>query len=107
MKTKTWKILFFASLLILVASNIFWFGVAIDYGLTINYQSMDLSAQEQTIKALGNLIVKGSKQYSKQDILHLLRQANKDAFIVEEDNNIIFENLVFEFKEGKLVNVKQ
>jgi len=55
---------------------------------------------------LGELIVKGTQKYTKKDILHILRQANKDAFIVEEDNLIDVEGVKFIFTNGKLSDVK-
>jgi len=81
--------------------------VVIDGAVTEKYQSMNIHYKDQTIKEMGQLIVKGTKKYSKKDILHLLRMANKDAFIIEEDNKIIFENIAFIFENDKLVEVAE
>ncbi|HEY8271443.1 MAG TPA: hypothetical protein VIG33_11190 [Pseudobdellovibrionaceae bacterium] len=51
------------------------------------------------------LVVKGGQQYTKKDILHILRQVNKDAFIVEEENLIDVDSVKFFFANGKLSEV--
>ncbi|MGB0204287.1 MAG: Imm58 family immunity protein [Neptuniibacter sp.] len=106
MKLKTWKFAFIITLLLLVGSNLFWFMVVIDQAVTDKYQSMNIYHQEQVIREMGQLIVSGSKDYNKKDILHLLRQANKEAFITEEENTIIYENVYFTFENDKLVKVQ-
>ena len=66
---------------------------------------MDLYHQDQLIDDMGKLIVQGTPSKSKKDVLFLLRQAKPDAFIVDEDNVVIFENIAFKFKDDKLVSV--
>ena len=68
---------------------------------------MDNYSKEDAIVDLGKLIVSASSEYSKKDIIHLLRQANKEAFIVEEGDLVIYENITFTFQDNKLVNIKQ
>ena len=41
-----------------------------------------------------------------QDITHILRQMNPDAFIVEEANTVKAQNVTFIFKDGVLVQVQ-
>jgi hypothetical protein len=55
---------------------------------------------------LGALLVKGGQQYTKKDVLYILRQLNKDAFIVEEENLINIDDVKFIFINGKLSEVK-
>ena len=52
------------------------------------------------------LVVEGGKHYSMQDITHILRQMNPDAFIVEEANTVKIQNVTFIFKDGVLVRVE-
>jgi len=100
-----WKVSFFLCLLILIGTNIFWFLVTVDHGITYTYQQVSIEDQKNSISALGKLIIKGADGYGQKDILHLLRQSKPDAFIVEEGNSIIFEGSRFTFKDGKLVDV--
>ena len=101
-----WKLSFFITLLALLVTNAFWFYTAIDAGVTYTYQQVSLDDKSKSVKMLGELIVKGGKKYTKKDILHILRQANKEAFIVEEENLINVEGTSFIFKNNKLVEVK-
>jgi len=66
---------------------------------------MDLHHQDQLINDMGGLIVQGIESKNKKDVLFLLRQAKPDAFIVDEGDIVIFENITFEFKQDKLVKV--
>lgn len=101
-----WKVSFFVCLLTLVVSNLFWLYLIIDSGITYTYQQVSLDEKHESVKTLGALIVKGAKEYTQKDILHLLRQVRPSAFIVEDLNSISVDGLSFIFKEGKLVEVK-
>jgi hypothetical protein len=103
---KKWKISFFVTLLALLATNIIWLYKAIDAGVTYTYQQVSLDDKSKAVEMLGKLIVKGGKEYSKKDILHILRQANKEAFIVEKENLINVDGVQFIFNDGKLSEVK-
>lgn len=103
---KKWKWSFFITLALLVATNIFWLYSAIDAGVTYTYQQVSLDDKSKAVKILGELIVKGGQKYTKKDILHILRQANKEAFIVEQENLINVEGVQFIFKNGKLSEIK-
>ena len=83
----------------------YWFLVVIDQAVTDKYQSMDLHHQDQLINDMGSLIVQGIESKNKKDVLFLLRQAKPDAFIVDEGDIVIFENIAFEFEQDKLVKV--
>ena len=101
-----WKISFFITLFALVITNVAWLYTVIDNGVTYTYQQVHLDEKEKSVDMLSNLIVKGGKKYSKKDILHILRQTNKDAFIVEEENLINVEGVMFIFKNGTLSEIK-
>jgi hypothetical protein len=73
--------------------------------VTQTYQQDSLDEQKHIINSLGELIVKGSEGYTQKDILHLLRQSNPKAFIVEEDNKILYEGAVFIFDDNRLISV--
>ena len=51
-------------------------------------------------------MVAGADKHTKADIVYLLRQAKKDAFIVEEDDAIYFEGIRFTFEGEKLTKVE-
>lgn len=103
---KRWKRAFLVTLAILVATNLIWFYSVIDSGVTYTYQQVSLDEKSRAVKMFGELIVKGGQKYTKKDILHILRQANKEAFIVEEENSIDVEGVKFIFTNGKLSEVK-
>ncbi|OYY94575.1 MAG: hypothetical protein B7Y41_07045 [Hydrogenophilales bacterium 28-61-23] len=101
-----WKVSFFVILALFTATNIFWAYNTIDAGITYTYQQVTLDEKSRAVQMLGALVVKGGQQYSKKDILHILRQLNKNAFIVEEENLVDAEGVKFIFVNGKLSEVK-
>ena len=100
-----WKLSFFIVLLLLLTSNVFWLYTVVDGGVTYTYQQVSLDEKTKSLEMLGELMVKGSKEYTKKDILHLLRQTNKDSFIVEEKHSISIDGVKFIFKNGVLAKV--
>lgn len=100
-----WKLAFFISIIALLFSNTFWLYTTIDHGISYGYQNDSLREQIKNSEILGSLIIKGSQQYLKKDILYILRKQNKNAFIVEEENIIIINTIRFIFKNNKLVKI--
>ena len=100
-----WRVSFIISFIMLIATNVFWLYTVIDAGVTYTYQQVTLDEKSQSVEMLGELIVRGSKKYTKKDILHILRQTNKDSFIVEEENLINVEGIKFIFENGVLRQV--
>jgi len=103
---KNWKILFFITLAALLATNIFWLYKGIDAGITHTYQQVTLDRKIKAIDILSELIVIGGQKYSKNDILHTLRQNHKEAFIVEEENLINIEGITFIFSNDQIKKVE-
>jgi hypothetical protein len=101
-----WKRYFFITLILLIVANAFWIYKSIDFGVTYTYQQVTLDDKIRNIKLLGSLVVEGAKNYSKKDLLHILRKINPSAFIVEEENRINCEGVQFFFKNNVLVEVK-
>ncbi len=101
-----WKISFFVFVALLVATNLWWLYAAIDAGVTSTYQQVSFDEKSKAVEMLGALVVRGGQQYTKKDVLHVLRQLNKGAFIVEEENLIDVEGVKFIFLNGKLSEVK-
>jgi|SRR3989344_4619629 len=101
-----WKVSFFVALALLVATNIWWLYSALDAGVTYTYQQVTLDEKSKAVEMLGALVAKGGQQYTKKDVLHIFRQMNKDAFIVEDENQIDVEGVKFIFVNGKLSEVK-
>jgi hypothetical protein len=101
-----WKVAFFVVLILGLASNGYLFYHLVDSGISYSYLHDDYDAQSRQINALGELVVAGADEYTKADILHLLRQAKKDAFIVEEDDAIYFEGIRFSFEGETLTKVE-
>jgi hypothetical protein len=101
-----WKLSFFITLIALVVTNSFWLYKVIDAGVTYTYQQVSLDEKTKAVKLLGALLVKDGQKYTKKDVLYILRQLNKDAFIVEEENLINIDGVKFIFINDKLSEVK-
>ena len=101
-----WKIAFLVSVPILLASNVFLIFTVIDTAVSYTYLQDSFKHHSQSESALGKLIVEGSKNYSQKDILHLLRQAEPEEFIVEEDNKIFYSGNTFVFEGDRLVKIQ-
>ena len=105
-KINKWKWAFFICLSLLILSGLFFVYGVIDQGYSYTYLKVSYDDQVETNKVLRNLIVKGGKNYTQKDILHTLRQAYPDKFVVEDGNKIIMGSNHFEFKDGKLVSAR-
>jgi len=101
-----WKLSFFIILTLLVVTNCLWLYKVIDTSVTYTYQQVSYDEKSKAVEMLSSLVVKGGQEYTKKDILYILRQTNKDAFIVEEENLINVDGLQFIFNNGKLSEVK-
>ncbi len=101
-----WKTAFLVALIVAVASNVYWFVQLVDEAVSYSYLNDSFRDETNRFTALGELVVAGSSEYTQADILHLLRQADPDAFIVEERNRIHFKGIDFVFEEGSLVAVR-
>ena len=103
---KSWKTAFFLCVLLLIASNIFWLYVVLDQSISYTYLGVSYDEQKQANEELGRLIVGGARSYSKKDLVHLLRLSKPDAFIVEEEDLVVYEGIYFRFSEDKLISVE-
>ena len=101
-----WKVAFFLSVTALVLSSGFWMYVLFDASVSYSYLHNSYDEQTRKVETLGNLIVAGSADYTKADIVHLLRQADPDGFIVEEEGRVIYAGLRFTFVEDRLTDVR-
>jgi len=101
-----WKIAFFSVLGLLVLSNAFWGYVFVDSAASYTYLESSYDDQRRAVAELGELIVKGTRNYTKADVLHLLRQAKSDAFIVDEADSLDFEGITFRFAADRLIEVR-
>ncbi len=96
---------FFGLLAVFVLTTGFLTYALIDSAVSYTYLTSSFDQERQANVALGQLVVAGSKSYTKKDILHLLRQAKPTAFIVEEGNKVWFEGVLFRFESDRLVRV--
>lgn len=64
------------------------------------------AVKQKKFNALGDLVVAGADEYSRSDVLHLLREARMDAFIVEEDGAIYFEGIRLVFDGERLTKIE-
>lgn len=101
----TVKALFIATLLLLITSNVFWALLVVNAGVTQTYQQAGLDDLGEAHQFLGDLVVKAASEYSKADIVNLVRQSYPDAFIVEEEDKVMVNNVTFTFKNGTLNKV--
>ncbi|WP_406608711.1 Imm58 family immunity protein [Agarivorans sp. JK6] len=100
-----WKLAFLVVVPLLVISNICFIYMTVDTAISYTYLQDSFKHHEQSESTLGKLVVAGSKDYSKKDILHLLRQAKPDAFVVDDVNSISFEGNTFIFENDRLVEI--
>lgn len=105
MSFKNWKAGFWICFVPLLLSNGYWFLALVDQAITNKYTSMELYSQEKAVTELGKLITTGIESKPKKDVFFLLRQANPDAFIVDGDDVISYQNISFYFKDDKLVSI--
>ena len=101
-----WKVAFFVVLPISLASNAYLFYHLVDSGISYGYLHESYDEESRRFNVLGELVIAGSDDYSKADILHLLRQSKKDAFIVEEGNAVYFDGVKFVFESDRLASVE-
>ena len=102
---KSWKAGFWCCFIVLLVSNAYWWLVVIDQAAKNKYTEMELHSQKQAVSELGNLIVTGIESTSKKDVVFILRQANPDAFIVDDEEHVIYQNISFYFKNDRLVSI--
>lgn len=101
-----WKVAFFVVLIFAFASNGFLLYHVVDTGISYGYLQHSYAAELRRFNALGELVVAGSDEYTKADILHLLRQADKNALIVEEESAIQYREIKFVFESDNLSKVE-
>lgn len=101
-----WKVAFFVVLVFSLASSGYLFYQLVDGGISYSYLHDDYDTQSRQLDALAELVVAGADEYTKSDILLLMRQQKKDAFIVEEDDAIHFEGIRFVFDGEKLIKIE-
>ena len=101
-----WKIAFFIVLLVALASNAYWFIRVVDSAISYSYLNDSYVAETGRFEAISKLVVAGSTEFSQADILHLLRQSNPEAFIVEDENTVVFEGIEFVFVNDRLTEVR-
>lgn len=101
-----WKVAFFAVLILGLASNGYLYYLLVDVGISYSYLYDSYEAEARRFSALGDLVIAGADDYTQADVLHLLRQANKDALIAEEENVLHFEGISFVFDDDKLTKVE-
>ena len=101
-----WKVAFLITVPVLFVGNVFLVFRVIDTATSYSYLKDSFKHHSQSESALGKLIIEGSRKYSQKDILHLLRQADPEAFIVEENNKIIYSGNTFVFEGDRLVKIQ-
>lgn len=101
-----WKVAFFVVVVLAIASNGFLIYLLIESAVSYGYLHDSYTAESKRFDTLGELVVAGSDDYTQADILHLLRQAQADAFIVEENDKIFFKGVEFAFVDDRLVEVR-
>ena len=101
-----WKWAFWICFVLLIASSSVLLLGIVDQAITITYMEQGFEDQRKANEVLGNLIVRGGKDYTQADFLHLLRQAYPDEFIVQEGSVISMGQNEFTFSQGRLSGAK-
>ena len=102
---RRWKIVFAVVIVVLITSNAFWAYAVLDQSVTAKYAGQVLDVQARAIERPGRPIVQDSGSHSRQDVLFLLRQADPDAFIVDDGQTIGYEGISFRLDGDRLVMV--
>lgn len=101
---QTWRVAFFATLVVGVGSIAFLAYMVLDQGVTVTHMSEGYSRTEKDLKTLGDAFPRD--RYNKKDILVVLRKLDPDGFIVETKCAVQLNGLRFEFdNRGRLVKV--
>ena len=101
-----WKIAFFSAVAALVLSTGYFLFWLVDAGISYSYLTDSYNEQVTKVEKLGDLVVQGSVDYTRADILHLLRQSDPDGFIVEEGDRIHYSGITFTFTDDRLTDVQ-
>ena len=101
-----WKASFFVALISLVITNIFWIIIIVNQGISYSYLKDSYDYETKGNHILQKLILEDVTAYTQKDILSILKKQNPNAFIKIDDNKIYIENMIFEFKDEKLISVK-
>ena len=101
-----WKLVFLITVPLLLVCNVFLIYTLIDTTVSYSYLKDSFKHHSQSESALGKLVIEGSKEYSQKDILHLLRQAAPEEFIVEEENRIFYSGNTLVFEGDRLVKIQ-
>ena len=102
---KSWKAGFWCCFIAMLVSNVYWCLVVLDHTLANKYTEMELHSQKQAVSEWGKLIVTGIESTSKKDVVFLLRQDNPGAFIMDDEEQVIYQNISFYFKNDRLVSI--
>ena len=102
---RNWKTAFFICLSLLIISNVYLVYQLLDSGITITYTSDTMEKQNEVIEILGEIIVSEGNDFSKKDVLFLLRQKYPNGLLVEDSNTVSYEGVAFRFEQDTLVDV--
>ena len=101
-----WKMAFVVAVLAAIGTNAYWVTMFVDEATSYSYAMDSCREIGDRFTALRDLVIAGTAEYTQSDILHLLRQANPDAFIIEDGNSIYFEGIEFAFEDDRLTTVR-
>ena len=97
----TWKRAFFGSLALFLGLTGFLLYAAIDQGISYSYLKTSFDDSNRSLKLLAALYP--LDRYNKADVVHLIRQREPDALIVERACFVAVDGLRFDFSAaGKL-----
>lgn len=101
-----WKVAFFFTLPFFLLSMLCVLYLLINNGTSYTYLKVSYDDQVAANKVLARMVVKAHTNHSQQDLLYILRSQHPDGFIVEEGNTLIMDNLVFEFNNDRLDQIR-
>lgn len=101
----TWKRAFFGLLALFFGVTGFLLYAAIDQGISYSYLKTSFDDSNRSLKLLAALYP--LERYNKADVVHLIRQREPDALIVERACFVGVDGLRFDFSPaGKLQAVR-
>src|SRR4030095_4260127 len=107
-KRNPYKIAFFLLLFIFLGVGAFLVYSNLDQGVSLTYLRVGYEDTEEDLKALMGLFPAAAKNFSRKDLVYLLRKNHPEAFIVEEPSKVAVGFLEFEFDSyGALARVRR
>lgn len=97
--------MFILVLVLLLVTNVGWFGVFLDRSLALSDAGSEIDQQEKVAKTLGVLLVELPKKMDLQQAATWLRAKHPEWIVKEREQKLEVDNVVLEFHGDTLIRV--